>query len=1075
MQKLIFYLGHSWNDLRVGGRRTLFALLCIAAGVAAVVSLQSLGAMIEASFTANVQELNRGDIRLLSPGIGQNRKSPNDIRIDRRYLETSGNVITVFTENALNAFEQTLRRYDEGASLSYRYTSPSNPLAGTFIETSEGSKPILGMFIEADQYPMYGEVRTIDGQLLRDVIKAPSDIVLSDNAAEEHGFSVGDKVQLLSGKSPFTIRGIVDRQTEALTENFAFVSLVGFYYADVSAASLFNEIDDNSAYAEEVYIKLSNDDPDFVSEMAERLEQQFPFVGVVTTASLREQNSQITGALSDLVLLMGVVSLLIGGIGIINTMLVIVARRMTEIAVLKTIGLKARQVTALFLVEAIILGILGGIIGCVLGIILAYFIQRSDVFFGTRLEWVLSGEVLLRGFVMGVLVTAVFGFLPTLIAGQIRPGNVLRPSSNQLPSVGVLQLLAALVVICVAMGLIVWSILGGGISPNAESAWSIVSVALCFGLIAGIGGAALMPNLALIKRSAHTLGIISLGLRWIFLLLGILAQTIFQGVLFFAAVIIAVALVEGRISQTHLFYAIGIGAVLGLLISIQTFRRQRFVFLTLGAILFGFGMMLLLGVAVGGGIGLLLYHVLRPAMPDIWALLVDIFTNIALVEATFVAVMALVGVLWFMVSLTAKLPALGVPDVKISLRALNVNRNRVSTTLLALVIGVLTLSLVTMFASSLKRFFAVNLENSLGGNALVFTLVGGGNWQNTLDSLENVLLTAEGMGDYSLIANYQVEFVALEKADGRRLKRAQLVEEIERNTLESGELATFLDLTLSSIDGRFVNHALPQKEFVGNNRQLGPEDEGQTVAVVSGNRAVRTAGIEAGDVLIFNFPNAVGNQPRQIRFTIVGVSNETLGDLSSETGSPIYAPIDAFSGIRPSFMGGIVNVQDEYLSAFRRRVVNEVNNTVVIETRYLNQIVNRLVDQFTALPFLVAFLNLITGGVVIANSVALSTMERRREIGVMKSLGVQRERVLGMLLLENSLMGFLAGLIGVGGSLILLIQLWAFLFDGELKGALPVNTALLLMLSCVGISLLAAILTAWGASGEKPLSVLRNE
>ncbi|PJF37809.1 MAG: ABC transporter substrate-binding protein, partial [Phototrophicales bacterium] len=122
-----------------------------------------------------------------------------------------------------------------------------------------------------------------------------------------------------------------------------------------------------------------------------------------------------------------------------------------------------------------------------------------------------------------------------------------------------------------------------------------------------------------------------------------------------------------------------------------------------------------------------------------------------------------------------------------------------------------------------------------------------------------------------------------------------------------------------------------------------------------------------------------------------------------------------------------------------------VDNTVVLETRFLNQIVNRLIDQFTALPFLVALLNLITGGAVIANSVVLSTMERRREIGVMKSLGVQRERVLGMLLLENGLMGFLSGLIGVGASLLLLIWLWALIFEGDLEGAIPVNTALALM------------------------------
>jgi putative ABC transport system permease protein len=64
LQKLRFYTRHSFNDLRVNGQRTIFALLCIAAGVAAIVSLQTLGVMIKDTLTGNLQESNRGDIRI---------------------------------------------------------------------------------------------------------------------------------------------------------------------------------------------------------------------------------------------------------------------------------------------------------------------------------------------------------------------------------------------------------------------------------------------------------------------------------------------------------------------------------------------------------------------------------------------------------------------------------------------------------------------------------------------------------------------------------------------------------------------------------------------------------------------------------------------------------------------------------------------------------------------------------------------------------------------------------------------------------------------------------------------------
>ncbi len=61
-----FYLKHSFNDLRVNRQRTVFALLCIAAGVAAIVSLQTLAVMIQSSLTGGLQESNRGDIQIQS-------------------------------------------------------------------------------------------------------------------------------------------------------------------------------------------------------------------------------------------------------------------------------------------------------------------------------------------------------------------------------------------------------------------------------------------------------------------------------------------------------------------------------------------------------------------------------------------------------------------------------------------------------------------------------------------------------------------------------------------------------------------------------------------------------------------------------------------------------------------------------------------------------------------------------------------------------------------------------------------------------------------------------------------------
>jgi putative ABC transport system permease protein len=156
-----------------------------------------------------------------------------------------------------------------------------------------------------------------------------------------------------------------------------------------------------------------------------------------------------------------------------------------------------------------------------------------------------------------------------------------------------------------------------------------------------------------------------------------------------------------------------------------------------------------------------------------------------------------------------------------------------------------------------------------------------------------------------------------------------------------------------------------------------------------------------------------------------------------------------------------------------RQQLASLPGVFVIDNAALTHLITNLLGTFTAIPTMVALLGLIVGGVVIANSVSLTTMEQRREIAVMKSVGLHRERVLFMILLENGILGLIGGLIGVGIGLFALVVLIGT--TGAPGSAIPIGTALLLMLLCVIVALVAAMSTAWSASGEKPLNVLRYE
>ncbi|MCC6804049.1 MAG: ABC transporter permease, partial [Anaerolineae bacterium] len=124
----------------------------------------------------------------------------------------------------------------------------------------------------------------------------------------------------------------------------------------------------------------------------------------------------------------------------------------------------------------------------------------------------------------------------------------------------------------------------------------------------------------------------------------------------------------------------------------------------------------------------------------------------------------------------------------------------------------------------------------------------------------------------------------------------------------------------------------------------------------------------------------------------------------------------------------------------------------------------------------VGLLSLLAAAVTMANTVSLQTLERRRQIGVLKAVGLKGRRVLWVMLLENTLVGLLGGLIGIGVSA-LGAALMTSLGIGETipipREATPVAVAL--VVASVLIAWASTFLSARVAVSERVANVLRYE
>ena len=116
------------------------------------------------------------------------------------------------------------------------------------------------------------------------------------------------------------------------------------------------------------------------------------------------------------------ISLLVGGIGIMNIMLVSVTERTREIGIRKAIGAQRSDITIQFMIESIFISLMGGIIGMVLSIIILSVLNV----FVTEVTFVISPSVALLALSSSIAVGLIFGIYPANKAAKLKPINALR-------------------------------------------------------------------------------------------------------------------------------------------------------------------------------------------------------------------------------------------------------------------------------------------------------------------------------------------------------------------------------------------------------------------------------------------------------------------------------------------------------------------------------------------------------------------------------------------------------------------------------------------------------------------------
>lgn len=230
--------------------------------------------------------------------------------------------------------------------------------------------------------------------------------------------TVGKTVTIMGEK--FMVAGVLDE----LEKSISFDN-VDFDNALIMDAKALNKIT-NSAQVQQINVKAENTDSlakvseDIKNALIEQKQGDQNFT-VAYGDKITHPASSLFNVISGMLTLVAAISLVVGGIGVMNIMLVSVAERSHEIGVRKAVGASSRNILMQFLFEALILSLLGGIFGLILGYFVAFIISTITPF-----SPYISLEIIILTFLTTVLVGIVFGIYPALKAASKNPIDSLK-------------------------------------------------------------------------------------------------------------------------------------------------------------------------------------------------------------------------------------------------------------------------------------------------------------------------------------------------------------------------------------------------------------------------------------------------------------------------------------------------------------------------------------------------------------------------------------------------------------------------------------------------------------------------
>ena len=389
------------REIRRNTMRSLLTTLGIVIGVAAVIAMVTIGQGATAKVTADVAKMGKN---LLTVVPGSARRGPTR-GTAALFTKDDANAIL----NEINTVAAVAPSAGRGVLVVYGNQNHNTGANGS----TNGYFDVLGFEIEQGR-------RFLDAELQGGT---PVCILGATVKRELFGLQNPLGAQIRVGKLACQVVGVMAPKGQSTfgtdQDDFLLMPLSTFH------RRLAGNTDVNAIYVSATSDKVTNRTKQqlelLMRERRRIAPGQMDDFMVMDMKEVQKTLEGVTGALTALLGAIAGVSLLVGGIGIMNIMLVSVTERTREIGIRLAIGARAHEVLMQFLVEAVTLSVFGGMIGMLIGLGGSFAAVRA-----LGLPFVLSPGIVVVAFGFSALVGIAFGFFPARKAARLKPIEALR-------------------------------------------------------------------------------------------------------------------------------------------------------------------------------------------------------------------------------------------------------------------------------------------------------------------------------------------------------------------------------------------------------------------------------------------------------------------------------------------------------------------------------------------------------------------------------------------------------------------------------------------------------------------------